>query len=334
MLRLGCLLTVFVLFFSPLSFAKGTNAGTVIANQAELRFSQGGVNGAVVRSNSVQFTVIEVIDVAIQSLDATAVATGSPDQSVPLTFRVSNVGNALGTFRLERLAPANAGDFVPTVAAVGSVFIENGLQPGFQATGPFADTRYVAGSNDLVLAADAAQIVYLVSDFPANLVNGNIGRSTLRAISTIPGAAGTRPGNSVVVQSTTTPNTAIVGASSAVAESDSSYLVAGTRVVMTKSQVAVRAPDGGSALVPGAECDYLIEVIVYGSTGQVDDFQLDDPLPLTLSYVANSLKINGVGKTDLQDNDEAHVVAQRITIKLGTLFPTARFTITYTSRLK
>jgi hypothetical protein len=334
----GLWLTVAILFITIQSIsagqvhARGTGAGTIITNQAELHFSQGGVHGAVVRSNMVQFAVFEVIDVAVQALDAASVATGSPDLAVPVSFRVTNLGNAAGSFRLERLQASNPGDFTPVPANVGAIFIENGLQAGFQASGPNADTRYVAGGSDITLSPDASQIVYLVSDFQASLTNGSVGRLSLRAFSNIQGAAGAAPGSSLSLPNATQP--AIIGASSATAQASGSYLITGMRVVMTKSQVAVRAPNGTTALISGAECDYLVDVQVFGSNGQIDDFEIDDPLPAVLSYIGNSLKINGQAKSDVPDGDEAQVVDNRISIRFGKLFPSNRFQITYTTRLQ
>jgi hypothetical protein len=313
--------------------ARGTPAGTVISNQAELNFSQQGITGAVVRSNSVQFTVYKVIDVDVQSLDAGGVAIGSPDAAVPLTFKVTNLGNAPETFRLERVALASAGDFTPAVSSVGSIFIENGLQAGFQAGGPYADTRYIAGTNDLTMAADGTYTIYLVNDFAANLTNGLLGRAAVRAVSVTPGAAGSAPGTSVP-SPTVVGGFALVGASSAVAESTGSYVVTGLRLVMTKTQVAVRAPNGSTDLISGAECDYVVDIQLQGSTGNIDDVLVEDPLPSTLRYIANTLKINGIAKTDVADSDEAQVTNEKISIKLGRLVPSNRFSITYTTRLQ
>jgi trimeric autotransporter adhesin len=315
------------------AFGRGTPAGTVISNQAELQYSQQGVFGAVARSNTVQFTVYKVIDVAVQSLDAGGVPTGSPDAAVPLSFKVTNLGNAAEVFRLERVALSVVGDFTPTVSSTGSIFIENGLQAGFQASGPYADAQYVSGSNDLNLAADASYTVYLSSDFAANLANGRQGRAAIRAVAVTTGAAGSVPGTSVPSASSV-GGFAVVGASRAVAEATGSYVVTGLRLIMTKTQVAVRAPNGSSDLISGAECDYLVDIQLQGSTGNIDDVIVEDPLPATLRYLANSLKINGVAKTDLADADEAQVVNEKISIKLGRLVPSNRFSITYTTRLQ
>ncbi len=327
-------LVPFLLLGAPSSAqAKGTPAGTVIAHQVQLQFSSKSVTDLQTTSNAVQFVVQELIDVAVQWLDASAVATGSPDLSVPLTFQVTNLGNAPEGFRLERAALSSSGDFAPAAAVVGSLFIENGLQAGFQATGPNADTRYVAGVNDLNLAADAVATVYLVSDFPASLGTGAQGRAALRAISLTPGAAGTAPGKQITLPGGSAAG-AVVGASGAMGEVAGAYLVTGLRLVMTKAQVAVRAGNGGTELVPGAECDYQIEVLLQGSSGQADDVVIDDPLPAQLRYVGNTLKLNGVPKSDASDADEGQVSADRITVRLGRMLPNQKHTITYTTRLQ
>jgi hypothetical protein len=334
LVRSALLVLLVLIGFVPVqAFARGTTAGTVIANQAELNFSQSGTGASVVRSNSVQFTVFEVIDVAVQALDGSSVPASSPDLQVPLTFKVTNIGNAPEAFRLERANLPAPGDFTPTPSSNGSIYLENGLQPGFQPSGPFADTRYVPGTNDLSLPPDGSGTVYLVSDFPGSLANGSVGRATLRAVSLTTGAAGSAPGKSLAGQGVAGA-LAIVGASSGIAEAGNSYVITGLRVVMTKTQVAVRAPNGGSELMPGAECDYLVDIQLQGTSGQIDDFSIEDPLPAVLRYVNNSLKINGVFKTDSADADEAQVINEKISIKLGRVSPSNRFLITYTTRLQ
>jgi acetyl-CoA acetyltransferase len=231
------------------------------------------------------------------------------------------------------VALAAVGDFTPSASSAGSIFIENGLQAGFQASGPYADTQYIAGSNDLYLAADASYTVYIASDFGANLANGRQGRASIRALSVTAGAPGSVPGTSIP-SAGSTGGLAIVGASSAVAEAIGSYVVTGLRLIMTKTQVAVRAPNGSNDLVSGAECDYLVDIQLQGSSGNIDDVLVEDPLPATLRYIANSLKINGVTKTDVADADEGQVVNEKISIKLGRLVPSNRFSITYTTRLQ
>ncbi len=316
-----------------LAHARGTPAGTQIGNQAELYFSSGGVSAVSVKSNTVVFTVEEIIDVSVQSLDGANVAAGSPDASVPLSFRVTNIGNGPERFRLERVSLAAPGDFSPVVAALGSIFLENGLQAGFQASGPNADTVYVSGSTDLSLQPDAALTVYLVSDFAPNLGNGTQGRASIRATSLTPGAAGSAPGKVLGGQGLA-GGIAVVGASAGVSEAIGAYQITGLRLLMSKTQVAVRSPNGGSDFIPGAECDYQIDVQLQGSSGQIDDVVVDDPLPQMLRYVSESLKINGVARTDAADSDDAQVVSDRILIKLGRLVPSMRFVITYTTRLQ
>ena len=331
MLRILTILMLPVL--SSLVHARGTPAGTVIANQAELNFSMMGVGASVARSNSVQFVVFEVIDVLAQALDASSVPAASPDLLIPLTFRVTNVGNASESFRLERASLAAPGDFTPIPSPGGAIYIENGLQPGFQSSGPYADTRYVPGTNDLTLLPDASANIYLVSDFPGSLNNGSVGRASLRAVSLTAGAAGSAAGKTLPGQGVGGA-IAIVGGSSGLAEAINSYVITGLRVVMTKTQVAVRAPNGGSDLMPGAECDYLVDIQLQGTSGPIDDFLIEDPLPAMLRYVTNTLKINGVAKTDLADSDEAQVINDKISIKLGRVAPINRFLITYTTRLQ
>ena len=128
---------------------------------------------------------------------------------------------------------------------------------------------------------------------------------------------------------------AVIGPSSALADGSGAYLVAGLRLLMNQGpDRRARWQWGGTDLVPGAECDYQIEVQLQGSSGQADDVLIDDPLPAQLRYVANTLKLNGVPKSDASDADEGQVSGERITVRLGRMFPNQKYTITYTTRLQ
>ena len=179
------------------SSAAGTAAGTVIQNTATLTYSIGGGPQQSATTPPATFTVAELINVTLVWQDAANVAVGSPDSNRALTFLLTNTGNGPETFALARNNAIAGDNYDPVNGSAGAIFLENGLQPGFQASGPNADTLHVAGSNDPALAADASRIVYVVSNTPAALATGNVGRVELSVVCNDAGAAGAAPGTTL-----------------------------------------------------------------------------------------------------------------------------------------
>jgi hypothetical protein len=159
--------------------AAGTPAGTVIQGAATLSYSIGGASSQNVTSLPASVTIAELINLTLTWQDGAAVAVNSPSSNSTLTFLLTNTGNGQETFSLARNASL-AGDN----GNAGAIFLESGLQPGFQASGPNADIVYIPGANDPTLAADASRVIYIVSNTPASLANGNTGNVALAAAST------------------------------------------------------------------------------------------------------------------------------------------------------
>jgi hypothetical protein len=186
------------LFLSLACFAMphagaATPAGATISNQATLTYSYGAGPVVSQQTNVTSFQVAQLIDVNVQTGEAGPVIAGSPDLARAMSFLVTNTGNGPDVLRLSRLDNLAADQFDPRPSAV-ALYIENGLAPGLQTSGPQADVPYVAGSNDLFLTAGEVRRVYLASDMAVNLPNGAQGRSQVQAESTLAGAAGAIPG--------------------------------------------------------------------------------------------------------------------------------------------
>ena len=164
--------------------AAGTLAGTAIVNEATASYSVEGIAQPDVTSNIATFNVDELIDLTLTWQDGAPVSVNTPDVNDALTFLLTNIGNGPEAFSLSRNNLLAGDNYDPTNGSAGSLFLENGLSPGFQASGPNADTLYVAGVNDPNLAPDTAQIIYLNSNTPVGLTNGNTGNAQLNAAST------------------------------------------------------------------------------------------------------------------------------------------------------
>ena len=286
---------------SPRVFA-GVPAGTVISNTVTLNYSVGGVPAAV-NSNTASFVVGELINLSLTLQASAPVSVNSPDVGRAITVLLTNTGNGSEAFGLTRNNTLAGDQFDPANAAAGAFFLENGLQPGFQASGPNADTLYLPGVNDPVLAADETRVIHVVSDIPAGIALGGLGNIGITANSLTPGASGALPGTGLPGAGTGGV-IAVVGGSRATATVVGSYIVSGFAVTVSKSVLQVKDPRGGNLIMPGSVISYRVVVTVVG-VGTANNLAFSDPLPAETTFVAGSIKVNGAARTDALDTDNA-----------------------------
>jgi uncharacterized repeat protein (TIGR01451 family) len=270
--------------------AVGTPAGTNIQNTAQVTYDVGGtpVNTS---SNPTTLTVAEIVNVNVTSQTPTVtVAPGAANRVV--VVRVTNTGNATETFRLTGNSVVGGDQFDPIPATTMLYFDSDGSG---DLSGP--DIAYAPGSNDPVLAADAAVTILIVNSIPTGLPNGQIGITQLTAASlTGTGAAGT-----VYAGQGAGGTDAVLGASGGTATASGSYVVASVQLSAVKSQSVVDQ-FGGTQPVPGARIDYQI-VITPTGTGTAANTNFADGIPANTTYVAGSLRVNSVAQTDASDAD-------------------------------
>ena len=303
-------------------------AGTVISNAVTLNYSVGGV-GAVTTSNTASFVVAELINLTLTVQDAAPVSVNSPDASRPITVLLTNTGNGSEVFSLSRNNAMPGDQFDPVNALAGAIFLENGLQAGFQASGPNADTPYVPGVNDPVLASEASRVVYVVSDIPAGVALGGLGNVGISASALTPGASGAVPG-------TTLPGLgaggvdAVVGGSRATSTVTGSYVVSGFAVTVVKSVLTVQDPRGGALVMPGSVLTYRVVLNITG-VGTANNLAFSDPLPLETTYNAGSIRVNNVSRTDAVDADNADYTAgtRTVSARFGNTVSPASHTIEF-----
>jgi uncharacterized repeat protein (TIGR01451 family) len=322
-----------------LCWATVTPAGTIIANVATLSYNIAAAPVSAVASNIASFQVDELIQPVLSWQDGTPVAVNSPGSNDVLTFLLTNAGNGKEAFSLTRLngpLPLPKGNYIPLDGGQGAIYLENGLLPGFQATGPNADTLYIPGTNDPNLAPGAAVSVYVLSNTPANVNPVNPanpagfarGDVLLSAASLTRGAAGALPGTSL-------PGLgqggvfAVVGSSRAQAGSTGSYIASGVGFVLNKTVLKVVDPQGTAVVMPGAVLTYQLVATLNG-VGSISNLLINDPLPANLTYVPGSITVNGISKTDADDADNAQFIAatQTISISPGNVAAPANVVIT------
>ncbi len=317
-----------LLLLAPqLGWAAATPAGTVISSVATVGYSLDGTNQPPI-SVPVTLTVDELIQPTLTWQDGTPVAVNSPGSNDALTFWLTNSGNGQEAFGLTRTngpAPVPAGNYTPLNGSIGSIYLESNSIPGFQAT----DTAYIPGTNDPNLAAGAVQIIYVVSDTPSVASNA-LGEVRLTATSLTAGAAtAATPGASTAGLVGCAANCAAVFATAyGQAEKTGSYIASGMGLVVNKTVVSKLDPNGTDVLMPGTVLTYQISVNLSGA-GTATNLVITDPLPASTTYVANSITVGGVAKTDAVDADNAQFAANTVSVSLGNVAAPANFVITF-----
>jgi uncharacterized repeat protein (TIGR01451 family) len=302
--------------------AVGTLAGTSVPNQAQVSYTLGGVPAQGV-SNTVTFQVAEIVDLNI-TLQSSTVAVASGDTNRTLLFTLTNTGNGAETFPLT-LDNLVAGDDFDPVAATAAIYFDT----DGNGTLSVADTAYVAGGNDPLLAPDAGIAVLLVNDMPPALADGAIGRSQLLAHA----ATGTGVPGTIFAGQGGGGTDAVVGVHGGQARVAGQYQVSESQVTLTKSASVAGA--GGTGAIPGAQITYQIVVTMNGSAPAAN-FVFTDAIPAGTTFAAGSLLLNGVTLTDAADADAGEFQAGAtpgVRVSLGNLMQaagpqTVAFTVT------
>jgi uncharacterized repeat protein (TIGR01451 family) len=291
------------------ALAAGVPAGTDIENTAEVTYSVGG-SSVSANSNTVTLRVAEVLDVVVTAQTPT-VSVGAGASSARMVFRVTNTGNGSEAFRLELQSVLGGDDFDPVPAAPSLYFDTDG-----SGTLTPADTPYVAGSNDPVLAADAFVTLIAAHSIPGGLANAARGLARLDAAA----RTGTGAPGAVFAGAGAGGTDAIAGSTGADADAVSEYQVADIALAAVKS-ATVLDPFGGSRTVPGSRITYQIVVTPTGS-GSAASATVVDPIPPNTRYLSGSLRLNGATLTEASDGDAGSYTTSptpRVSVGLGDL---------------
>ena len=302
--------------------AVGTLAGTSVPSQAQVSYTLGGTPQTGV-SNTTVFLVAEVLDLNV-TLQSAIVTVSAGDTNRTLLFTLTNTGNGAETFPLA-LDNLVAGDDFDPLAAVTAIYFDTDANGVLSA----ADTAYVAGGNDPLLAPDAGVAILVVNDIPAALADGAIGRSRLLASA----ATGTGAPGTVFAGQGAAGTDAVAGANGGQTNAAGDYQVSENEVTLTKSASVAGA--GGAAPVAGAQITYQIVVNVSGSAPAAN-FVLTDSIPAGTTFAGGSLLLNGVALTDVADADAGEFqggATPSVRVSLGDLTQaagpqTVAFTVT------
>jgi uncharacterized repeat protein (TIGR01451 family) len=304
------------LCFAFPAYAAGTLAGTDIENIATATYDtpSGPVN---VDSNTVIIKVDELLDVTVSSSDPGDVTSSPGSTGNVQTFRITNTGNGSEAFTLTPNVAATGDDFDPTLQSVILDTNNNGVYDAG------VDTVYIAGSNDPVLAPDAGTTVFVITNTPGTVTNGNRAEVILRASATT--GSGT-PGTNFPGLGAGGSN-AVVGTTGATA-TDNSFLAIQAALLALVKSATVQDPFGGTRAVPGSVITYTLIATISGS-GSLTNVVISDPIPADTTYVANSITLQAAALTDAADADQGDFNGSRIRAALGTLASGETRTITF-----
>jgi uncharacterized repeat protein (TIGR01451 family) len=294
-------------------------ANTAITNTANVDYDVGGNPQPTVNSNTDTITVDELVDVdaALQSASPVIVLTGSADQ--PIRFRITNLGNGSEQFNLGANLALGGDQFDPTGA---QFYIDDGdgiFEPGAGDGGVVTS---------ITLAGEAFGDVWLAADIPAALADGNLGNVSVTATSN----TGTGAAGSAFAGAGTGGVDAVIGNSGGDDVDTAAYQVSNIAIVVTKTSTIVD-PFAGSQPIPGATITYTVTVTSSG-TGSATNVNVTDDFPANTTYVLNSITVNTIAKTDLNDAEAAPACdtttnAGGIYCLLGTLTGATTNTVTF-----
>ncbi|MBB5212705.1 hypothetical protein [Microbulbifer hydrolyticus] len=312
------------LLLSMQALAVGTGAGTTISNTASASYTDTSGNPQSVSSNTTSLLVDELLDVTVASNDAGYISVSTPESGAVLSFTVTNTGNGDEAYDLVVNSALSGDQFDPENALI---YIDSNGDGLYDA----GDTLFDS-SVPVQLAADESIAVFVVADIPDAQSSSDLGLIELTAESmTAKASAGSDAPGTVFAGQGDGGGNAVVGSSGAAAAGQNGYQVALLQPSFTKSQ-SVTDPFGGSAAVQGAVITYTLTFSASGS-GEITDVILSDNIPDNTSYVAGSITLNGAGKTDAADSDEAAfdngAVPPRIEINIGTVTAPATYTATF-----
>jgi hypothetical protein len=286
-------------------YAVGTDAGVNIQNTATAAFEINGAPQTPVSSNTVQTTVDELLDVVIVDDNGGPVAVSVGELGAILQFTITNNGNGSEIFEIIADDSVNEGGFDPQL---NQLYIESNTIPGLQIG---ADTAYVSGTANPTLLEDDVLVLYVQSNIPGGLSQGDNGDVEVRAVAeTIITATGgiddpddvawPVPGVSYAGAGDGGGN-AVVGTShdinSLLMRNTGRYQVSDAVVSVVKTATNVADPFGGSTLVPGTIITYQLDVLVTGS-GSAQSLVISDAIPVELEYQLNTLVVAGVAEDD------------------------------------
>jgi len=231
---------------------------------------------------STSFVVDRLVNVTVTKNSDPSAAPSQPN--VPMSFRVTNTGNAPQRYALQAVSRATNTWTMNNVR----LYRDNNSSGSWDA----GDTLYVDAGTFGDLVSDASFTVLIAADTPATVVSGQTAAYDLVATSV---DAGTLTVSVQMAGSNTAgvDTVFIDSAGSAVGDAarDGKHSAAGTYTVVTASAVSMNKTMlildqwGGNLPIPGATLRYTITVTVAG-IGTAQNVVVSDPTGRYISFNA------------------------------------------------
>ena len=291
------LIVVVVLLLPRITVAAGVPANTTISNTAIIDYEISGVAASANATSA--FTVVELLDVSLLWQDAANVFAMSPENSVVITYALTNTGNGVDQYLLA-VDGALAGDDFD----IAPVDLEIWIDDGDGIWSAVNDTLYT-GSNGPVLnggvAGSDSVVIFVVADVPAGQPVGALADIRLTATSITADNAG-ETGNvgAELAGAGDGGVNANVGLSGAIANAAGVIEIVSSGVTINKT-VTVIDTLGGNDPHTGATLRYTLDVQISG-VNTISNLVIDDPVPNGTTYTAGSITLNGVVQSDALDS--------------------------------
>lgn len=286
------------------ALAEGTTAGTSITNTATVNYQVGGVAQAQ-QSAADTFVVDRKINLIVEEVgNATSfVVPGQADAVV--AFQLTNTSNEILDFLLtaSQIAGGTAAHGGSDVFDADNVriFRDNAVTGTVGSFDPGdAQVTYIDE-----LAPDSPITLFIVANIPAGRATGDVAGIQLRATAREGGASGSQ---GAAVTQTSGANTAGkdtvfadgIGVNDGNRDASHSaaddYTVRTATLTVAKSSRVVSDPFNGTSdpkMIPGATVEYCIRVANAAGGADASSVTINDSLPLQLSFVAGSIRLNG-----------------------------------------
>jgi uncharacterized repeat protein (TIGR01451 family) len=296
----GSLLAIAIAGSAP-AMAAGTTAGSTITNTATINYQVGGVAQPAI-NDSDAFVVDRKIDLTVAEVGNATTTVVPGESGAVTTFTVTNTSNAVL-------------DFALTTTQTSGGTASHGGTDNYDVTGVtlYRETGTVAGFDptDAVVtyldevAADAIVTVYVVANVPLGQATNDV--ANIRLIATGREGGGASSQGAALTQ-TVGANTAGMdtvfadaagvadGARDAAHSDDDDYTVSTATLTLDKRSTVISDPVNGTTdpkLIPGAVVEYCIAVSNAAGGAAANAIAVSDILPATLTYVANSIRLDG-----------------------------------------
>ena len=314
----ACSLAIATALVSTNAMAEGVPAGTLIENTATASYTDGS-GTQTVDSNTVTVKVDELLDVAIASQDAGAVAVSGG--SVVLTFEITNTGNGPEAYDLTADPSVTGNDFDMTIDGIAVDTNGNGVyDPGVDA---------ILGASEATpeILADGTLTVFILATPPAGVTDGQTSEINLLAEAVT--GTGT-PGTTFAGQGVDGSD-AVVGTTGADDDTNGALIASLASLALVKA-AAIADPFGGSEAVPGAVITYTLTATVAGS-GSISDLRVTDIIPTGTTYEAGTLALDAASLTDADDADAGKAGASGIDVLIGSAAAGSNYTITFNVKI-